>query len=107
MTPLSLDTGLEQQCLSNAYKKNWTLNLNYWTSGTQQGCRGVWSWCGGASGDRGIDGLVLWETGQPDNKGGRQDCTHLKFINGSGFFLTDRNCTDRYILACKVFLIGH
>jgi len=50
----------------------------------------------------GISDDIKWELGQPDNLGGRQDCGHLKNIKGSGLFLTDRNCTDKYILACKV-----
>jgi len=104
MTPLSLDTVQEQQCLSNLTNSNLTGNYNYWSGGTQQGCRGSWRWCGGGVVVKGIDDLVQWEKGQPDNKGGRQDCVHLKNQVGSGLFLTDRNCTDKYIFACKVNL---
>jgi len=99
MTPLNLLSVQEQKCLSDVTKTNWTLNFNYWTGGTQQGCRGSWRWCGGGGGV--FDDLVQWESGQPDNKGGRQDCVHLR-LNNSNFLLTDRNCTDKYILACKV-----
>jgi len=100
MTPLNVDTVQKQKCLSDyVSKSNWTLNFNYWTGGTQQGCRGSWRWCGGGTGV--FDDLVQWEPGQPDNKGGRQDCVHLR-LNNSNFLLTDRNCTDKYILACQV-----
>jgi len=100
MVALSLDSVQEQQCLSDL---NLTLNYNYWTGGTQQGCRGAWRWCGGVGeGVRGVDHLLKWDKGQPDNKGGREDCLHLKKSNVSGILLTDRNCTDRYIFACKV-----
>jgi hypothetical protein len=103
MTPLTIDTASEQKCLSTLAKgSNWTGNFNYWTGGTQQGCRGSWTWCGGAAGARAVDDSIQWETGQPDDLGGRQDCIHLKNIKGSGFFITDRNCTNKYILACKV-----
>jgi hypothetical protein len=103
MTPLTIDSAPEQRCLSTLAKgSNWTGNFNYWTGGTQQDCRGSWAWCGGAAGTRAVDDSIQWEEGQPDNLGGRQDCIHLKNIKGSGFFLTDRNCTNKYILACKV-----
>jgi hypothetical protein len=50
---------------------------------------------------------VNWDKDQPDNKGGREDCIHLKLKKDAKglpqeFVLTDRNCTDKYILACKV-----
>jgi hypothetical protein len=105
MTPISLDSAYEQQCLSNLTKSSsWTGNHNYWTGGTQQGCRNSWGWCGSAAGPVGISDDIKWETGQPDNLGGRQDCIHLKNIQGAGLQMTDRNCTDRYILACKVII---
>jgi hypothetical protein len=104
MRPLTLDTVIEQECLSNMTKStNWTGNQNYWAGGTQKDCRDTWGWCGGAAGPRGISDDIMWDVGQPDNLGGRQDCVHLKNVKGKGLRLTDRNCTDKYILACKVF----
>lgn len=103
MTPITLDSVTEQDCLSRlTVSTNWTGNNNYWTGGTQKDCRGSWSWCGNTVSTDIADALK-WEIGQPDNLGGRQDCIHLKNVNGTGLRLTDRNCTDRYILACKVF----
>lgn len=103
MAPLTMDSASEQQCLSKLTKSsNWTGNQNYWTGGTQQGCRGSWAWCGIKAG--GISDDVKWESRQPDNLGGRQDCVHLKNVKASGLMLTDRNCTDKYILACKVYV---
>jgi hypothetical protein len=103
MTPLTLDSVSEQNCLSTTAKSaNWTGNFNYWTGGTQQECRGTWGWCGNAAGPRGIQDEIKWDVGQPDNLGGRQDCIHLKIDITKGLLLTDRNCTDKYILACKV-----
>jgi len=81
---------------------NWTGNQNYWAGGTQKDCRDTWGWCGGMAGSRGISDSIMWDLGQPDNLGGRQDCIHLKNVKGLGLRLTDRNCTDKYILACKV-----
>jgi hypothetical protein len=103
MKPLTMDSAYEQQCLSNLTKSsNWTGNHNYWSGGTQQGCRNSWGWCGNTAGPVGISDDIKWETGQPDNLGGRQDCIHLKNIPGTGLQMTDRNCTDKYVLACKV-----
>jgi len=104
MAPLTLDSASEQECLSKlTLSVNWTGNYNYWTGGTQQDCRGSWGWCGAGAVPRGVADDLKWEVGQPDNLGGRQDCIHLKNFKASGFFLTDRNCTDKYILACKVW----
>jgi hypothetical protein len=103
MTPLTVNSVSEQECLSNISKSgNWKGNYNYWTGGTQQECRGSWGWCGADAVPRGVADDLKWEKGQPDNLGGRQDCVHLKVLESTGFMLTDRNCTDRYIFACKV-----
>jgi hypothetical protein len=110
MEPLLIENGRELECLSNLTMKGkgtWTGNFNYWTAGTQKNCRGTWSWCGN-NGARVVSADVTWDKDQPDNKGGHEDCIHLKLKkNSTGhpqeFVLTDRNCTDKYILACKVF----
>lgn len=97
----------ELDCLNAATKQNttWRGNFNYWTSGTQQGCKGAWSWCS-KSDSSSFNDVAPWDNGQPDNKGGQEDCIHLrlaKLISGpTGFFLNDRNCTNKYVLACKV-----
>jgi hypothetical protein len=107
MEPLLIDNARELECLSNlTIKGTWTGNFNYWTAGTQKDCRGTWSWCG-KNGATVVNADVTWDKDQPDNKGGREDCIHLKLKrNATGhpqeFVLTDRNCTDKYILACKV-----
>jgi Lectin C-type domain len=109
MSPLAIDTLEEQQCLSNLTKSNWKGNSNYWTGATQQGCRGSWSWCD-PNGQKTFDPQtnLVWETGQPDDKGKNEDCIHMKLVAVTGktpssnFYLTDRNCSDRYIFACEV-----
>jgi hypothetical protein len=110
MEPLLIESVRELECLSNVTNNGnvtWTGNFNYWTAGTQKDCRGSWSWCG-KEGARAFNDDVTWDKDQPDNKGGREDCIHLKLKknNATGqpqqFVLTDRNCTDKYILACKV-----
>jgi hypothetical protein len=108
MEPLLIETVRELNCLSNLTKNGtWTGNLNYWTGGTQRDCRGSWSWCG-KDGARVFNDDITWDKNQPDNKGGREDCIHLRLKknNVTGrpeeFVLTDRNCTDKYVLACKV-----
>jgi len=111
MEPLLIENAIELECLSNLTKNGtWKGNYNYWTGGTQRDCRGSWSWCG-SSGAIVFNDNVTWDKNQPDNKGGREDCIHLKLKknNATGkpqeFVLTDRNCTDKYVLACKVFPI--
>jgi hypothetical protein len=104
MAPLTLDSASEQECLSKVTTdKDWKGNLNYWSGGTQQDCRGSWGWCGAGAAPRYVSDELKWEPGQPDNLGGREDCVHLKnYVMAGKLMLTDRNCTDRYIFACKV-----
>ena len=92
------------QSLSDQIKSaNWTLNLNYWTAGRQQGCWGEWGWCHAASGAALADDL-LWLSGQPDND--KEGCVHLRiFTNGSKVALSDRNCSSKFAIACKVRII--
>jgi hypothetical protein len=107
MEPLLIENAWELECLSNTTKNGtWNGNFNYWTAGTQKDCRGTWSWCGN-DGASAVNADVTWDKDQPDNKGGREDCIHLKLKkdasgNPDKFVLTDRNCSDKYILACKV-----
>jgi hypothetical protein len=81
------------------------LNFNYWTAGTNKDCPGQWSWCGTEPLESLSDELK-WEKGQPDNKGGKEECLHLRFIkNATGTIITDRNCSFKYIFACEVIFI--
>jgi hypothetical protein len=112
MEPLVIENARELECLSKMTKNGtWNGNLNYWTAGTQRDCRGSWLWCGN-DGASVVNADVPWDKDQPDNRGGREDCIHLKLKkDASGkldmFVLTDRNCTDKYILACKVNVVRH
>jgi hypothetical protein len=101
MHPIWFEGGKEMQSLSDHIKSvNWTLNLNYWTAGRQQGCWGEWGWCHAASGAALADDL-LWLPGQPDND--KEGCVHLRiFANGSKVALSDRNCSSKFAIACKV-----
>jgi Lectin C-type domain len=109
MEPLVIENRRELDCLSNVTKNGtWTGNFNYWTSGTKKNL-GNWSWCG-KDGVNLLNANVTWDIGQPDNKGGNEDCIHLKLKKSASgdpdkFVLTDRNCTDKYILACRVDLV--
>jgi hypothetical protein len=81
---------------------NWNFNFNYWTGGTNKNFPSQWSWCGSQP-VVGLSDNLKWETGQPDNRGGKEECLHLRFVqNATGTILTDRNCTAKYIYACEV-----
>ncbi|CAB3360421.1 Hypothetical predicted protein [Cloeon dipterum] len=109
MRTLTIENAEEQAGLSNLtvlLKDNWPINYNYWTSGTWKGApEGQWSWCESA-GTSTLDQSLKWESGQPDNLGGSEQCIHFSFaMNSSQAVLTDRNCSNRYIYACKMPLI--
>ena len=83
---------------------NLKANYNYWTSGTWKGAPpNQFSWCK-PSGPSVLAGDLVWEAGQPDNAGSNESCVHFRFVlNSTGTIMTDRNCANKYIYACKVF----
>jgi hypothetical protein len=109
MEPIIIESRDEQNCLSNLTTSvNWQNNFNYWTAGTQRGCSGQWHWCG-SSDKAELKTELQWERFQPDDKGGNESCLHMRvFTTGRdlGVKLTDRNCADRYVLACQVCLFN-
>ncbi|XP_059479104.1 uncharacterized protein LOC132198857 [Neocloeon triangulifer] len=102
MAPVIFETYEEQFCLQNIVKSNGRLNFNYWTAGTRQGCDGQWSWCDSEGKIPPLNNGLKWERGQPDNKGGNEECVHLRFVlNDTGAILSDRNCTSRFVFLCE------
>jgi Lectin C-type domain len=92
--------GNKKKTLDYGVLEGWPYNMNFWTGGTQKGCQGQWGWCGAGGG---IGDDIKWEKGQPDNKGGQENCVHMRFVlNATGTIITDRNCTNKYIYACEV-----
>ncbi|CAB3386061.1 Hypothetical predicted protein [Cloeon dipterum] len=108
MEPLNMDNADEQTGLKGLtvrFKDDWKMNFNYWTSGTWQGSpQKMWSWCE-PNGPTVFPPGLIWEAGQPDNRDGNETCVHFRFIlNSTGAIMTDRNCTSKYVFACKCFL---
>ncbi|CAB3382127.1 Hypothetical predicted protein [Cloeon dipterum] len=107
MEALNIDNFAEQLALTTFSlgfnTTTWKANFNYWTSGTWKGSPvGLWSWCE-PSGPAIFDHGLTWERGQPDNKNGNESCVHFRFImNSTGTVLTDRNCSNSLIYACKM-----
>jgi hypothetical protein len=102
MRPIWFRDAFEMQCVSKEMSSNWTLNQNYWTAATQQSCWGQWSWCT-VDGPLPLGQGMQWADKQPDNAQGIEGCVHLRvFKNGSLPALSDRNCSQKYFLACKV-----
>jgi len=80
---------------------NWTGNLNYWTGG-MQGCKGFWGWCAGSK-YLPFTANMTWGLNQPELFKEKENCLHLRvFQNKSGVVLNDRECKDKYIIACEV-----
>jgi hypothetical protein len=104
MRPFWFKDLAELQCLAGEIaSEEWKLNLNFWTAATQQSCWGQWSWCSRESSPLQLAQNLVWAERQPDNADGDEGCLHLRlFKNGSTPALSDRNCTFKYFLACKV-----
>lgn len=76
--------------------------MNFWTGGRKNfSCLEKWGWC--SSGVE-LPPDLKWAKAQPDNKGGAEHCLHLH-INRTGITFSDRNCTNRFVYACKVLLL--
>lgn len=100
MRPIWFEDANEMKSLAQEVSSGWSANLNFWTAATQQSCRGQWSWCSGDAPPLQLAQDLVWTPGQPDNAKG---CGHLRvFKNGSTPALSDRNCSHKYFLACKV-----
>jgi hypothetical protein len=84
---------------------HWILNYNYWTAGMKNSCNSSFSWCLSATADTitQTSSSLAWDTNQPDNLGGNEACLHLKILKTGGLKLTDKNCANKFIVACKVF----
>jgi hypothetical protein len=81
--------------------------LNYWTGGTQRSSKAQWSWCAGADSVAFPDNLP-WAFNQPDNRAGADDCVHMHLLqNETGIVLADKNCSDKYVVACEVTKFSH
>jgi len=85
----------------------WKFNFNYWTGGTQRSCKGQWSWCAGAESVP-FPVNLTWAYNQPDNRAGADDCVHMRILqNATGIVLLDKNCSDKYVVACEVTQMSH
>jgi hypothetical protein len=103
MRPIHFKDASEMQCLSqNA--SNWSPSLNYWTGGLFEQGFSEWGWCS-HEGFNQLDEGVNWAPGQPDGK--LEKCLHLGIYknNATGFALSDRNCSDKYMLACQAIAL--
>ncbi|XP_065350344.1 uncharacterized protein LOC135946183 [Cloeon dipterum] len=106
MEAFNIENLAEQNALTRFTKIKWEATTNFWTSGTSKGSSaGLWSWCE-PNGPTIFTQNLVWETGQPDKKGGNENCIHFRFIlNATGAILSDRNCGNRYSFACKSLII--
>jgi hypothetical protein len=81
------------------------MNFNYWTGGIQKSCKSQWAWCSGTR-PYPLPENLKWVFNQPDNKNGSEDCLHMRFFqNNTGIALSDRDCGDKFVIACEVRII--
>jgi hypothetical protein len=81
---------------------SWQNNYNYWLWGMRavESYR-AFEWCSPNS-SKLTTYSVRWQQGQPDNLGGEQRCLHARVLtNVSQIIVSDRNCSDIYVVACE------
>ncbi|ALC39819.1 lectin-37Da, partial [Drosophila busckii] len=89
---LTFETLEEWQTISE-YVFEQNIKRLYWTSGTDQGREGVYTWF--SNGQALIGGM--WGNAQPDNAGNTENCIEYGWIMGkSGIGLNDRPCGNNY-----------
>ncbi|XP_059484775.1 uncharacterized protein LOC132202085 [Neocloeon triangulifer] len=103
MTPIAFETEEKFRCLTNLTKQElWRYNYNYWTSARRLFSNNTFQWCLSLNGTQFTDVGSMWAVGQPDNRNNSQNCIHLSIPRDRNTTeLTDRNCNDTYVFACK------
>ncbi|KAF4522635.1 hypothetical protein B566_EDAN011034 [Ephemera danica] len=101
MSLVSMEDATKSTCLANFYKTLAFIPTTFWTSGTDEGCPGQWTWCNSRSPF--ADG-VQWAPGQPKSAGpGLKNCveTSMSVSNPPATLLSVKPCalTNRY--ACQ------
>jgi len=70
-----------------------------------QGCKGFWGWCAGSV-FQPFTANLSWDAGQPEFAKEKDNCLHLRiFQNSTETLLSDRECKDKYIFACKAKIV--
>ncbi|XP_059470792.1 uncharacterized protein LOC132193874 isoform X2 [Neocloeon triangulifer] len=85
MTLLSLEYDYKYTSLVTAIKNNQTTADVFWTSGTDNGCKGKFGYC---TANRTLQEEALWNSGQPDNSGGNEHALAVS-LNSSHALLSD------------------
>ena len=84
-------------------EEKWPYNMNYWTSGRRIHSNNTFHWCLANETRQLASSGSMWAAQQPDNRNGSENCVHLEIPrNQNRTELTDRDCNDTYVFACKV-----
>jgi len=70
----------------------------YWTSGSDSGCEGVFGWC--AVNKLVRDKEAKWAPGQPDDKNSAENCVSVNMANDS-VLLSDSDCAKKLNYVCE------
>jgi hypothetical protein len=83
-------------------EKDYLSGIEYWTSGTDQGCDDTYLWCAGKKEINFVHKEVNWRNSQRNSADG--DCTFVKFsnknANDSTYALA--NCAQQKQFICEV-----
>ena len=69
---------------------------NHWIGFSDVHKEGSWMWSDGSPRD-----FAFWESFQPDNANGGENCAHIRFLNGISGNWNDRECTNVCSSVCK------
>ncbi|KAF4527721.1 hypothetical protein B566_EDAN015467 [Ephemera danica] len=100
MTLVSMEDATKSDCLANYYKMLAFTPTTFWTSGSDEGCPGQWTWCNTGSP---FAAGVQWAPGQPKSLGtGKGNCIETAMaVNPPATQLAVKACADTNKFICQ------
>ena len=94
---VTVDDAEENEWLRQKFTDNFSGN-SIWLSANDRRNEGQWYWQTHCP----VIGYKNWSPGEPDNKGGNQNCMYLRYSDGKW---DDWSCSKKLHFACEVILL--
>ncbi|CAH1795365.1 unnamed protein product, partial [Owenia fusiformis] len=99
---VTIETAAEQTYIEGQIRADDKSSLTFWTGGNDMTSTEGWQWAGGPCFDTKPMNYSHWESGQPDNGRGTDDCLHLD--PESSLRWNADQCNNKYQPICEINL---